>query len=670
MFTNKQEQENIPLWFNLLLSIIFLIIIGLSLLALVMPVRTYFGLAYEAIISILLIAAALFGIVTTLVTFFPRKNLSRGIYWLFYKLRWLIFLFGLYGALEYALRLPLFYFVYIEPKLNLVSLFSIRGLVPLIGLGGIFTSVLIARPIANPFAQSYQKIFVPMLKQAQHKIAALNPKWTAILPAILPLLIVLTVIYLVWEAKLSDYLPIFWNDATGYWLWIRQFSYYGFSGGYNYANELMPPATFNHFGEGSPVYTYFYGIFGLLFGWSAQLPILINFGLIFGSIYVFSRVLKLDNAQNFVLAAVISVSWPVLIFSATTSHESLNQAIAIGFAGILLFAMRGKPFGPFIITIILLFMFFAGMIRLSWVILFFPLLFYLFRGNILQRFLGSIITGSALAIGIVLLTRYLVPPINNSIFATLNGGTLEILNAILGRFQTEFRGMFRPAELGAGLATIFILSISFCYSFVSIFKKIQAKNSLDAILLSQSFFDVYNVTILIVAGMALYLEDGFYRVFFPPLMVSIFMQIAQRKYHFIPAFLVFSLLFAPVITQNKSDLTNIQMNYTYEMPGLEESRPVLREIMKYDKTADNPWCNTVLIPLRFYDGRLTALDPGIGISYILYYPLQDGPIKSNYLLIERDDYNDLLEKNNLQAVQLAALPIGNLYKNLDSSCTH
>ena len=670
MFNNKKEQENIPVWFKFLLNIIFLTIIGLSGLALVMPARPYFGLAYETIISILLIAASLFGIVTTLVTFFPRKNLSRGIYWLFYKLRWLIFFFGLYGALEYALRLPLFYFVYIEPKLNLVSLFSIRGLVPLIGLGGIFTSILIARPIVNPFAQSYQKIFVPVLKQVQSKITALNPRWIAIIPAILPPLIVLTVIYFIWGAKLSDYLPIFWNDATGYWLWIRQFSYYGFNSGYNYANELMPSATFNHFGEGSPVYTYFYGIFGLLFGWSAQLPILINFGLIFGSIYVFSRVLKLDNTQNFVLAAVISVSWPVLIFSATTSHESLNQAIAIGFAGILLFAMKGKQFGPLKISIVLLFMFFAGMIRLSWVILFFPLLFYLFRGNILQRFLGSIITGSALAIGIVLLTRYLVPPINNSIFATLNGGMLEILNAIIDRFQTEFRGLFRPAEIGAGLATIFIISILFCYSIVSIFKKIQAKSPLDAILRSQSFFDVYNVTILVVAGMALYLEDGFYRVFFPPLMVSIFMQIAQRKYHYFPAFLVFSLLFAPVITQNKSDLTNIQMNYTYEMPGLDESQPILREIMKYDKTADNPWCNTVLIPLRFYDGRLTALDPGIGISYILYYPLQDGPIKSNYLLIEQDDYNDLLEKNNLRAVQLAALPIGNLYKNLDSSCTH
>lgn len=666
MFNNKQEQENIPLWFKLLLGIIFLITIGGSVLALAMPARTYYGLTYQAITSILLIAASLFGIVTTLVTFFPEKNLSRGIYWLFYKIRWFIFFFGLYGALEYSLRLPLFYFVYIEPKLNIVSLFSIRGLVPLIGLGGIFTSVFIARPIANPFAQSYQKIFVPVLKQVQLKIAALNPRWTAIIPAILPPLIVLTAIYFIWGAKLSDYLPIFWNDATGYWLWIRQFSHYGFNSGYNYANELMPPATFNHFGEGSPVYTYFYGIFGLLFGWSAQLPILTNFGLIFSSIYAFSRVLKLDNTQNFVLAAVISVSWPVLIFSATTSHESLNQAIAIGFAGILLFVMKGKQFGPLQISIVLLFMFFAGMIRLSWVILFFPLLFYFFKGSLLRRSIGSIITGVALAITIILLTRYLVPPINNSIFATLNGGILEILNAILGRFQTEFRDMFRPAKLGSGLATIFILGTLFCGSIVNIFKKVQTKNSLDAILSSQSFFDAYNVTVLVIAGMALYLEDGFHRVFFPPLMVSIFMQIAQRKYRFVPVFLVFSLLFAPVI----ADLTNIQMNYTYKMPGLEESRPVLSEIIKYDEATNNPWCNTVLIPLGFYDGRLTALDPGIGISYILFYPLQDGPIKSNYLLIEQDDYNDLLERNNLRAVQLASLPIGNLYKNLDSNCTH
>jgi hypothetical protein len=117
-----------------------------------------------------------------------------------------------------------------------------------------------------------------------------------------------------------------------------------------------------------------------------------------------------------------------------------------------------------------------------------------------------------------------------------------------------------------------------------------------------------------------------------------------------------------------NNLQGTKINYTNKMEEVSDSKPILDRLVVFNETTNNPWCNTILIPLKFYDGRLTALNPGIGISYILFHPLKTIPIQSNYLLLDQDDYNELREKYNLRAVQLASLPIGNLYRNLDSSC--
>lgn len=598
---------------------------------------------------------------------FPAHLFPRLLYWLFHKLRRYVILAGVYALLEYSLRLPLFLFVEDRPHINADVFLSAQGLLPLLGLGILFAGTILAAPIDNPLSDAWRSKFFGVRDRFLARLSALDSRWTALLPALLPPVIVLTVIYAVWGARLSDYLPIFWNDATGYWLWMRQFSHYGFGGGYNYANELMPAASFNRFGEGSPIYIYFYGLFGRLLGWSPQLPILVNFGLVSGAIYAFARFLRLDTRQNLVLTLVISVSWPVMIFSATTAHESFNQAIAIGLAAIFFFLLQEKRPGPGKTILLVVFVFFAGLLRLSWVILFFPLFYYYFGGTFLRRVFLAGLTGVGLTLGILLVTRYLVPPVNNSIFATLSGSPVQVVRAIAYRFLEQFSELFKYGEMTPSLATIFILLVLLVYSLGEMFRE-RGKNWLD-ILHTRSFFDFYNIAVLLLAGMSLYIASGFYRTFFPPLMVSLFLQVARQEYRFVRVFIVLSLLFAPVILEGRSDLSGAKMNYTYQFPGLEESRPALDELVRYDESAENPWCNTILIPLSFYDARLTALHPGIGISYILFHPLQNLPVQSQYLLLDDDDYERFNRRYNLQADLLADLPIGRLYRNLDSNCT-
>lgn len=663
----QTKNSEIPLWFRLL-TVFFFSGSGAALfLVSIRHAREYIGLAHESIVVMLSVLAFATGVIAVLFIFFHRRFVARFIYYFFYQIRWYLFLLVGYGLGEYYLRLPIFYVENYELIFNRPALAGLRGLGPLVVAGAIVLAMMFARPI-NPLALVFQQRFMAFKANIFEKISCVKSQWLAWIPGIVPVFLVLLVVYGIWGAKLSDYLPVFWNDATGYWLWMRQFSIYGLGGGYNYPNELAPLTTFNHFGEGSPLYTYFYGLFGYLFGWAPHLPILVNFGLIIASVYAFSRLMRLDAAQNLVLAIVMAVAWPVMIFSATTSHESLNQAMAIGFAGIFLYLRKDKPVSFVQIILIGLFAFFAGMLRLSWVILFPLLFYYLLPGSFTRRFVVSVLISGGLALGIIWVTGLLVPPINNSIFATL-GSEAGLFAGLQGQFLAQIKKLIIWQRFVPGLAIIFILLILLVYSLRESVLLFRQKPAIETFLKSQAFFDLYNVLALLMAGMTLYLANGFYRVFFAPLLVSVFMLVAQRKYRFIWSLVLFSLIFAPVTLNGQRDWEGAKMNYTYRMTELTDSQSELDRLITFDKKTDNPWCNTIIIPLSFYDVRLTGLHPGIGVSYLLSYDNQKSPLQSKYLLLDDENYAILTEHYSLQAEPLAELPIGNLYRNLDANCT-
>lgn len=664
----QTTSSRIPLWFRLLPGLLFAASSGAWLLARIKPAREYAGLTYESVISLLLTAMLVTGGAAALFLFFHQWRLARVIYYVLVKSRWFVLWLALYVLLEYYLRLPLLYVEKPELIFNQAGLFGIRGIMPIALTFSLFVALFLARPIENPLPAQWQAWVQEKRQVFLKKISAVDGAWSSWLPALLPIGLVLFVIYGLWGAKLSDYLPMFWNDAIGYWLWIRQFSHYGLGGGYNFPNELMPPAGFNHYGEGSPLYIYFYGLFGYVFGWTPHLPILVNFGLIFASVYGFSRLIRLDTPQNLVLSLIMAVSWPVMIFAATTSHESLNQAIGIVFAGIFLRLRQAERIHLVGGISIALFAFLAGMLRLSWVTLFPPLFYFLFPGTPWRRIALSLLTSGVLAMGILWLTGLLVPPINNSIFTAL-GSERGLLFGLQMQFWAQFKKLVIHQTIIPGMATLFLLALLLVYGLKELLPLLRQKMKFDDLLKSQVVFDIYNILALLLAGMTLYLVNGFYRVFFAPLLMSLFMRIAQRKYGFAWNMVFCSLLCAPVMLTGQGDWQGAKMNYTYRAPELAGLQNALAELVTYDETTENPWCNSILIPISFYDARLSALPPGIGVSYIYSSPLPGVPPRSKYLWMSERDYLEMAEQNALRTDLLAELPIGRLYRNLDANCT-
>jgi len=182
-------------------------------------------------------------------------------------------------------------------------------------------------------------------------------------------------------------------------------------------------------------------------------------------------------------------------------------------------------------------------------------------------------------------------------------------------------------------------------------------------------FDIYNLASLGVAGLIFYLPVGFYRTFAPALIIVYLLLVVRKDYKFLSALLVVNILFFSSFMNHLYNIGNYQIvkiDYTETISDASRIQAEINKIIVYDDNASNPWCNTLLIPLAYYDSRLMLIPPGIGISYILTPETFLVPIKSKYVLFDPQTFETFQSRSNLNLI--SSLPIGNLYLNRDADC--
>jgi hypothetical protein len=664
----------IPIWLKILATFCVVSWWGLLGRAVYLPQQSYFGIPHTIFLPVLGSLAFFASLLLFLIWYFPNNKLITSFYWLFQALRELIILLTLYGLLYYIIKLPLLSIKGGGIHINTTLLFSNSGSLPLLNIFCILIMAFFVQSADQtqfPF-QALKKLS-KFRKSLSEKLNLL-PNWgLSLLIALLPIVFVCAIIYLSFGAKLSDYRPYAWNDATSYWMWVRDFSYYGFNVGYNVPGELTAPASFNHFGEGSPLYIYFYGAIGWLVGWSPQLPILINFGLLAFALYWFTWSMKFDSRQILLTGLATLLFWPILVYLPTSSQETLNQVIGFGLAAIFFQLFSQKAIKPFFKVLFVFCLFVAALVRLSWALWFFPLLFLCVNGGLVKKSVISILGGMALFISAISITKYLVPPVQNSMFLVLEQAMIRGPRVIISYFFDQTKYMLRVDQITPSLAIVFELLIILGFSTWQLWKLSKKKLPFEVILQSPPAFDTYNVITLLSAGMLFYLVDGFPRAFIPPLLVLVLLQIAQNKYNLVNAILVLNILFAPSMINYQGDnyfgnYVSWRTDYTKQYTEIPRLQTAFERLMAFDRQTDNSWCNTVLLPLEYYDYRVTTFPPGIGISYFIDLPVRQTHLKSKYLLFDQKTFETFSQNENLHTELLASLPAGNLYYNLDSGC--
>jgi len=516
----------------------------------------------------------------------------------------------------------------------------------------------------------YTNVVLPMLLAiglrvniAKKKHSADYSRWVLIiLVALVPTILSWGIVSFGYHQQLSDFHPTLWNDQIGYWLWTRSFSDYGFGGGYNGWDEINAPAEFNPFGEGGPYYPVIYGTVGKIVGWSPALPLFINMGLISIALFVYLHATK-PSRKGILLTGLMAITlWPILLYLLVSMHEAMNQAIAITLAGfIYLLLKRNEQTNLYFRIAIIIYIVFASFIRFSWVFLLLPVLLITIKGNPAFRMVISIILSTIIGIAVLKINGYLVPPVGNYVYELLNGALSEG-PLILLRHAKEQIALLITQELGLIVVFQMLTVLGFCISDLYRIIK-QKKLSFIEIIQTQAGFNVYNLSVIMLAGIFFYLVRGYHRVFFAPLLLTSFLLMAYKKYTPVYAIIILSIV------------TSMPYFNLFQMAGKNfqpRSKEFLRdqafieEFVVFDEKTNNRWCNTVLISVHRYNYYSTLLPSGIGVSPIVRSNNLEFPLKSNYLMFDTETFDSFSAMINTKP--LLSLDYVTLYHNLDSGC--
>jgi len=296
-------------------------------------------------------------------------------------------------------------------------------------------------------------------------------------------------------------------------------------------------------------------------------------------------------------------------------------------------------------------------------------IFYSLHGGVFRRILWSILLGLGLYVSAILITSYLVPPTNNSIFLSLKDSLTQGPQVFTEHVVWQLNMIFRSGKMTPNTAIMFQILIIIAWNTIRLIRLIKSKLSIDLILQSQTVFNIYNVGSLALAGLLFYLQEGFYRTFTPAILIVYLLQITRKDYKLLAALLVINIAFLHSYLTYNGQISNyeiIKADFTSEFPQHDQLQTDMEKWIVFDPNVSTPWCNTLLIPQNYYDYRLTIIPPGIGISYILDSKTLETPLKSKYLLFDQEMYTILADDLNVELLDSSS--IGDLYYNLDSDC--
>ena len=490
----------------------------------------------------------------------------------------------------------------------------------------------------------------------------------SILIAILPALLTMIILGDFFGVKLVNFHPKIWNDQVGYWFWAKSFSAVGFNAGYNGWDEMVAPATFNPYGENGPFYQIIYGSIGKLVGWQTALPIYINMVLLSLALLIFIRATKFENAQILHVGASVLLLFPILLYLPLSSHETLNQVIAILLALLFYNLQKGETKG-YLKIFFALFLFFASLIRLSWAVLFLPFFFMLVKGKFIKKTIISLALSAVLGYVSLRVSGYLLPPTGNIILELLRETGSAGIYPLLHHIKSQLENLLRPNYRMDLIVSVEAFSLG-VWNLFYLLKLQKKKLPYSKLIESTPFFNSYNLFIPLGMGVVFYLTAGFHRIFIPHILISVLLLISEKKYR--PVYLS---LFIGVIfyTPFWTAYQNIPINYQPNSAEFLETQNALQKIIIFDENTANHWCNTLLLPIDRYNDYVTMLPAGIGASPIIAPQNLVYPLKSKYILLDdetlaRGAYMKYFPMDDLKLDLLDSLPRAKIYYNNDSEC--
>jgi len=512
------------------------------------------------------------------------------------------------------------------------------------------------------------------------------PTWILImLFALLPALFTFLLVRIRIDSTINQFVPVTDVDQIIYWHEILTFQQAGFNGGYYTILENPAPLGIFHFDAHGPIFIVTYGLVSKLVGWSYSTGIYLNMGILGLAFAVFARKSKLDRIQIVLAGIALITCWPVIFYLPSIYQEAFQQSLAILLALFFYLAISQQHRMTTAAKVgIVGFLIFASLTRISWSLLFIPLLMLMFRKQLRQQ-TTAVILALILMLGVQWVSAQFNAQGASFITFILLGfkeGFWQGIQAMLFTLRDNV-SRFYYEDLGELTlpVRIFHLNIAavIAATIAELAMNIKRKNKLlpesDGVSkrVAVNAFTLFNLLSIVGIAFAIYLYNGNFRLFAPHLLLSLLLLIAAKQYK--PAFIsmVVSVIFLPFLLNAYG--TYWRPNYFTKSDVLAQIKFEMELNIAYQPEQENPWCNTIFMPASFFGYPVSQIPAGIGVSHYINrdwnFPLFEQPtlpLKSKYVMLDNATYGELAGYIPLNLQEMDVFSFGTLYLNLDADC--
>jgi len=487
---------------------------------------------------------------------------------------------------------------------------------------------------------------------------------------------------MLFDATLLDYFPLV-SDELAYYQQIATFVRAGFNGGYFCFYEMPAPLASTHFSVHGPAFPVMYGLLGRLVGWRLHSGPIFNLAALAAATALFIAMTRPSRGQIVATGIVILTSWWTLLMATITMQETLNQAFMVvvaAFAARLLHPDTRRHNAVLLVALAVLVV--ASLLRpTNWIVAV-PLVFVgMPRRPLLVRALAALVAGCGIPV-FWLIWRYISAPIPGLAIeltgATSTGAIERVWSYFFSQISRNASSIFdiksfvaQPFLQHVMFETAAIAAISAVFVVVASVKAVAARHSIppqtalwDKLPFSVDLFNLLALGITLVAFLGFYFdsEASISRVTAPFLLLSLLLLVATRCRRFVLAMAVVANLpvapsFLAVYRAWRTDL------FTYDRDRFELFRGQVSPLLTFDP-GKGPWCNTLLT--MSYAREIVGVPAGIGLSVGTPPDAVAAPVKSRYLLLTNDGFEQYKHKARLEHLESTVL--GELYVNLNAAC--
>ena len=474
-------------------------------------------------------------------------------------------------------------------------------------------------------------------------------KWAFVLAmATAPTVMTVVLVHNLIGSEISAYVPDYPNDLPGYWHVTATFVQHGFDGGYYGADEQVGSTAASKLDLHGAAIPVIFGSIGRIAGWGMSTAIWCNLAFLALALLIFMGDRGRGAKEGVAIGLVVCTAWSVLLNIPSTFPETLNQSLGLVFAALVATILRNRnPVTARRLILIVLFLCGASMVRVSWALLFVPV--FILAGwtrPLREKFCLAAL--GLVAIGLCYKAFWLIaPPGENSVTSFFGAFVVDPLSgqmwsALVDRTLLRWSDFMMP-EYGnwMEIAQAWQMVLLMAFALMKLLSpRTESGKSHGWFELSakEAFFHLFNLGMMILAGLLTYIPSGFARVFSTPYVLSMALLVAYRRFGLVVVILLVGMVGVPSFLHNYESLRH---NFTIDREKLDGYGKVFSGTIKFQKDAGSDWCNSLVVTVPLYDSRVLMIPAGIGINWIRGIPYGRLPYLSRYLLLDRSLFEAL-----------------------------